>query len=94
MKIVIVTYGSRGDVQPILALALALQSKGHSVLMAGPPENVVTGLNVTVANSPAWAAVLTTSYPAARMHTASNPPLFSTVFCAGRLRISSHNFRI
>ena len=39
MKIVLVTYGSRGDVQPVLALALALQSAGHSVLLAGPPEN-------------------------------------------------------
>jgi len=39
MKIVLVTYGSRGDVQPILALALALHSAGHNVLLAGPPEN-------------------------------------------------------
>jgi UDP:flavonoid glycosyltransferase YjiC (YdhE family) len=39
MKIVAVTYGSRGDVQPILSLALALQSAGHSVRMVGPPEN-------------------------------------------------------
>jgi UDP:flavonoid glycosyltransferase YjiC (YdhE family) len=39
MKIVAVTYGSRGDVQPILSLALALQSAGHSVHLVGPPEN-------------------------------------------------------
>lgn len=38
MKIVLATYGSRGDVQPMLALSLALQSKGHDVLLAGPPE--------------------------------------------------------
>lgn len=38
MKIVLATYGSRGDVQPMLALALALQSKGHEVLLAAPPE--------------------------------------------------------
>ena len=38
MKIVLATFGSRGDVQPIIALALALQSKGHDVLVAGPPE--------------------------------------------------------
>ena len=41
MKIVLVTCGSRGDVQPMLALALALQSKGHDVLLCGPPEKIV-----------------------------------------------------
>lgn len=38
MKIVLATFGSRGDVQPIIALTLALQSAGHDVLLAGPPE--------------------------------------------------------
>lgn len=38
MKIVLATYGSRGDVQPMLALSLALMSKGHDVLLAAPPE--------------------------------------------------------
>jgi UDP:flavonoid glycosyltransferase YjiC (YdhE family) len=38
MKIVLATFGSRGDVQPMLALTLALQSKGHDVLLAAPPE--------------------------------------------------------
>ncbi len=38
MKIVLVTFGSRGDVQPMLALALAIQREGHEVLLAGPPE--------------------------------------------------------
>lgn len=38
MKIVLATFGSRGDVQPMLALSLALQSKGHEVLLVGPPE--------------------------------------------------------
>ena len=37
-KLVIATYGSRGDVQPLLALALALEKRGHEVLLAGPPE--------------------------------------------------------
>lgn len=37
-KIVLATFGSRGDVQPMLALALALQLEGHDVLLAGPPE--------------------------------------------------------
>jgi len=38
MKIVLATSGSRGDVQPMLALSLALQDAGHAVLLAGPPE--------------------------------------------------------
>ncbi len=38
MKIVLCTFGSRGDVQPMIALTLALQSAGHDVLLAGPPE--------------------------------------------------------
>ncbi len=38
MKIVLATFGSRGDVQPMLALSLALKSKGHEVLLAAPPE--------------------------------------------------------
>jgi UDP:flavonoid glycosyltransferase YjiC (YdhE family) len=38
MTIVLATYGSRGDVQPMLALSLALQAGGHEVLLAAPPE--------------------------------------------------------
>jgi len=36
MKITILTYGSRGDVQPFLALALGLQKAGHTVKLAAP----------------------------------------------------------
>lgn len=36
MKITILTYGSRGDVQPFLALALGLQQNGHRVKLAAP----------------------------------------------------------
>lgn len=36
MKITILTYGSRGDVQPFLALALGLQKTGHQVKLAAP----------------------------------------------------------
>jgi UDP:flavonoid glycosyltransferase YjiC (YdhE family) len=39
MKIVLATCGTRGDVQPILTLALALKDAGHEVLLAAPPEN-------------------------------------------------------
>ena len=38
MKIVLATFGSRGDVQPMVALSLALKSTGHDVLLAAPPE--------------------------------------------------------
>ncbi len=38
MKIVLTTCGSRGDVQPMIALTLALIQEGHTCLLAGPPE--------------------------------------------------------
>ena len=39
MKIILVTYGSRGDVLPVLALATALNRSGHEAIVAGPPEH-------------------------------------------------------
>jgi sterol 3beta-glucosyltransferase len=36
MNIGIITYGTRGDVQPYLALALGLKAKGHKVTLAAP----------------------------------------------------------
>jgi UDP:flavonoid glycosyltransferase YjiC (YdhE family) len=39
VNVCVATYGSRGDVQPIIALCLALRSEGHRVLLAAPPEN-------------------------------------------------------
>ncbi len=36
MKIVILTYGSRGDVQPFIPLSLGLMARGHSVKLAAP----------------------------------------------------------
>ena len=36
MKITILTYGSRGDVQPFLPLSLRLMHEGHSVRLAAP----------------------------------------------------------
>jgi len=36
MKITILTYGSRGDIQPFLALAVGLQKAGHQVKLAAP----------------------------------------------------------
>jgi sterol 3beta-glucosyltransferase len=36
MRITVLTYGSRGDVQPFLALAIGLQKAGHKVRLAAP----------------------------------------------------------
>ena len=38
MKALIITHGTRGDVQPYVALALALLRAGHDVLLAAPAE--------------------------------------------------------
>ncbi|MBZ0289122.1 MAG: glycosyltransferase, partial [Anaerolineae bacterium] len=36
MKMLIYTVGSRGDIQPFIALALGLQAAGHDVLLSAP----------------------------------------------------------
>ena len=36
MKITLLTYGTRGDIQPFLALAIGLQKAGHTVRLAAP----------------------------------------------------------
>jgi UDP:flavonoid glycosyltransferase YjiC (YdhE family) len=38
MNFVLATSGSRGDVQPMVALALRLREKGHSVRLCAPPN--------------------------------------------------------
>lgn len=38
MRIVLATSGSRGDVQPMIALSLGLMNAGHDVMLVGPPE--------------------------------------------------------
>lgn len=39
MKIVIASCGTRGDIQPLMALARALNHRGHATLIAAPPEH-------------------------------------------------------
>ena len=39
MKIACVILGTRGDVQPMIALATGLMKNGHEVLVVAPPEN-------------------------------------------------------
>lgn len=38
MKIVLASYGTRGDVEPSLVVARELQRRGHDVVMAVPPD--------------------------------------------------------
>lgn len=39
MKIILATYGSIGDLQPLLTLSLALKERGHEVLLCAQPED-------------------------------------------------------
>src|ERR687896_282769 len=38
LKVTLVAVGTRGDVQPTLALARTLQQRGHTVKIAAPPN--------------------------------------------------------
>src|SRR3954452_3332316 len=38
MKLVLAPVGSRGDVEPMLALGLRMRTRGHDVLVAAPPD--------------------------------------------------------
>ncbi len=38
LRVVLASVGSRGDVQPMLALAQTLRARGHTVLIAAPPN--------------------------------------------------------
>jgi UDP:flavonoid glycosyltransferase YjiC (YdhE family) len=48
MRFLLATYGTRGDVHPMLALALELLRKGHGVVVAGPPEFASDASRLTV----------------------------------------------
>ncbi|WP_328332432.1 glycosyltransferase [Kribbella sp. NBC_00382] len=66
MRVFLSTYGSRGDVEPMLALALELRSQGAEVRMAAPPdfEEFVAGFGLSMV--PIWRSAegLTKSKPA------------------------------
>lgn len=38
MKIALMTLGTRGDVQPLVGLSLALMERGHDVTLGAPPN--------------------------------------------------------
>jgi vancomycin aglycone glucosyltransferase len=44
MRVLLSTYGSRGDVEPIVALAVQLQALGAQVRMCAPPDEEFTEL--------------------------------------------------
>jgi vancomycin aglycone glucosyltransferase len=44
MRILLSTYGSRGDVEPMAALAIALQALGAEAVVSAPGEDEFTGL--------------------------------------------------
>src|SRR5262245_16904869 len=48
MNIALIGFGSRGAVQPFLALALALHQRGHTVTLAAPKdfETLVTAYDI------------------------------------------------
>ena len=48
MNITILTYGSRGDVQPFLPLSLGLMARGHIVTLAAPSrfKSLITGYGI------------------------------------------------
>jgi sterol 3beta-glucosyltransferase len=48
MRIVLATHGTTGDVQPLLALARALESRGHQAVLAAPPNFAARAARVGV----------------------------------------------
>ena len=44
MRVVLSTYGSRGDVEPVVALAVQLRELGAEVRVCAPPDEVFTEL--------------------------------------------------
>ncbi|MBN2287373.1 MAG: glycosyltransferase family 1 protein [Tissierellales bacterium] len=38
MKLIVATYGTLGDIQPVLTLSLALQDRGHDVTLCAQPD--------------------------------------------------------
>jgi sterol 3beta-glucosyltransferase len=51
MRITILAHGSRGDIQPYVALGIGLQQAGHTVRLAAPQlfESLVTGYGLEFA---------------------------------------------
>jgi vancomycin aglycone glucosyltransferase len=52
LRFLLATYGSCGDVHPMLALARALARRGHQVVLAGPPDYAADAVEQSVAYRP------------------------------------------
>ncbi|MEV6411885.1 glycosyltransferase [Kribbella sp. NPDC051718] len=67
MRVLLSTYGSRGDVEPMVGLALELQARGAEVRVCAPPdfEELLAGFGLPIV--PIWRSAqgLTKSRPAA-----------------------------
>ncbi|OBJ25510.1 glycosyltransferase [Mycobacterium sp. 1245499.0] len=49
MKVVLAGYGSRGDVEPCVAVARELRGRGHDVVIAVPPDKLAVAESVGLA---------------------------------------------
>jgi len=78
MRVLLSTIGSRGDVQPLVALAVELRALGEDVHMCVPPDfrDWIDGLGITV----------TPIGPELRKMTAASPPATPTPMSAERRR--------
>jgi vancomycin aglycone glucosyltransferase len=65
MRVFLSTYGSRGDVEPVLGLALELQRQGAEVLVCAPPDfaELLAGFGVPMVPIGRSARALTQSAP-------------------------------
>ena len=57
MRVLLTGMGSRGDLQPLFALALALHAAGHDVVASGPPDFTTWAAELGVAFVPAGESV-------------------------------------
>jgi UDP:flavonoid glycosyltransferase YjiC (YdhE family) len=76
VKIVLSTFGSRGDVQPMLALALGLRAAGHDALLIGPPEKAAWAAELGCPYQPAGSDVTALIDTMDAAHTARSALIF------------------
>jgi UDP:flavonoid glycosyltransferase YjiC (YdhE family) len=76
LKIVLATFGSRGDVQPMLALSLGLQAAGHDVVLIGPPEKASWAAELGCPYQPAGSDVTALIDTMDAAHTARSALIF------------------
>ncbi|OAN45978.1 hypothetical protein A6A03_01590 [Chloroflexus islandicus] len=57
MKVTLLTIGSRGDIQPFIALAQGLARAGHDVMLGGPPDFTELAARYQVPFTPIGASI-------------------------------------